>query len=95
LLIYLRPSDIDQAVTRVHRERGAAWAAQNAAYVSNYPWARSRGLEGRQAISELYRAWESLVDELLAASSCTTLLLIDPQDDWEAARKRIYSAVRR
>jgi hypothetical protein len=94
LLIYLRPSNIDQALTRVHGERGASWAAQNMAYVSNYPWARSRGLKGRQAIIELYRAWEALVDELLAASSCATLLLVDPQDDWEAALKRIYSAVR-
>jgi len=93
LLIYLRPSDIDQAVARVHGERGAAWASQNTAYVANFPWARRRGLTGRQAIIELYRAWESLVDELLASSSCTTLLLIDPQDNWEAALERIYSAV--
>ena len=94
LLIYLRPSNIDQALTRVHRERGESWAAQNVAYVSNYPWARRRGLQGRQAVIELYRAWEGLVDELLATSSCATLLLVDPQDDWEAALKRIYSAVR-
>jgi hypothetical protein len=94
LLIYLRPSNIDQALTRVHRERGESWASQNVAYVSNYPWARSRGLKGRQAVIELYRAWEGLVDELLATSSCATLLLVDPQDDWEAALTRIYSAVR-
>jgi len=86
LLIYLRPSDIDQAVARVHRERGAAWAAQNVAYVANFPWARRRGLQGRDA--------ESLVDEILATSSCATLLLVDPQNDWEAALDRIYSAVR-
>lgn len=94
LLIYLRPSNIDQALTRVHNERGEAWTSQNVAYVSSFPWARRRGLQGRQAIIELYRAWERLVDELLATSSCATLLLIDPQDDWEAALKRIYSAVR-
>jgi predicted kinase len=94
LLIYLRPSNIDQAVTRVHGERGAPWAAQNMAFVSNCPWARSRGLTGREAIVELYRAWEGVVDELLATSSCATLRLIDPQDDWEAALKRLYSAVR-
>lgn len=93
-LIYLRPSNIDQAVTRVHCERGASWAAQNIAYVSNCPWARCRGLTGREAIVELYRAWEGVVDELLATSCCARLLLIDPQDDWEAAIRRIYSAVR-
>ena len=42
LLIYLRPSNIDQAVARVHRARGEASASQNVAYVSNCPWARSR-----------------------------------------------------
>ena len=94
LLIYLRPSNIDQALTRVHRDRGEAWAAQNVAYVSNYPWARRRGLKGREAIIELYRVWEGLVDDLLATSSCATLLLVDPQDDWAAALERIYSAVR-
>jgi predicted kinase len=93
LLIYLRPSNIDQAVTRVHGARGAASAAQNIAYVSNCPWARSRGLTGREAIVELYRAWEVLVDEFLATASCAILLLVDPQDDWEAALERIYSAV--
>jgi len=93
LLIYLRPTDIDQAVARVHRERGAAWAAQNVAYVANFPWARRRGLQGRDAVIELYCAWEGLVDELLATSSCATLLLIDPQNDWETALERIYSKV--
>jgi predicted kinase len=95
LLIYLRPSNIDQAVARVHRERGAAWAAQNMTYVSNFPWARSRGLTGRRTIIELYRAWETVVDELLATSSMPKLVVVDPQHDWEAALDRIYSAVRR
>ena len=94
LLIYLRPSDIDDALRRVHRARGEAWASQNMAYVSNIPWARRRGLTGRQAIIELYRVWESVVDELLATSSCDTLLVLDPQDDWEAALEHIHSAVR-
>jgi thymidylate kinase len=93
LLIYLRPSDIDQALRRVHGERGAAWAAQNIAYVANCPWARRRGLTGREAIIELYRAWESVVDELLATSAYATLLVVDPQHDWEAALERICSAV--
>lgn len=94
LLIYLRPSNIDQALTRVHRERGAAWASQNVAFVAKCTWARKRGLQGRQAIIDLYRAWEDLVDEFLATSACATLLLIDPQDDWQAALGRIYSAAR-
>lgn len=94
-LIYLRPSDLDEAVTRVHRERGEAWTAQNVAWVANYPWARRRGLTGRQVVIELYRAWEGIVDELLAAASCATLLLTDPHLDWDATLNRIYAAVRR
>ena len=93
LLIYLRPGNLEQALGRVHHERGASWAAQNIAYVSNCPWARSRALGGRDAIIELYRAWERLVDALLGTTSCATLLLVDPQDNWEAALARIYSAV--
>jgi len=94
LLIYLRPTDIASAIARVHHVRGEAWAAQNRAWVAGQPWARSRKLRGREAVVELYRAWESVVDELYGRYRFPKLMVSDPQLDWEAALARIYRAVR-
>jgi hypothetical protein len=94
LLIYLRPTDITSAIARVHRARGEAWAAQNMAWVADRPWARSRNLRGREAVVELYRAWEGVVDELYGGYPFPKLMVSDPQQDWAAAMARIYQAVR-
>jgi hypothetical protein len=94
LLIYLRPTDIASAIARVHHARGEAWAAQNMAWVANRPWARRRNLRGREAVVELYRAWEGVVDELYGRYPFSKLMMSDPQLDWEAALARIYQAVR-
>jgi hypothetical protein len=95
LLVYLRPTDIDAAVTRVHAERGADWAAWNMAAVSAFPWARRQGLAGRAAVTGFYRAWEPLVDALLARYPFPHLLLTDPQQDRAAALQRIAAALGR
>ena len=89
LLVYLRPSDTARAVQQVHRARGDPWSSSNLAFVSDSPWARRRSVRGQAAVIALYRAWEPVVDELLALYSSPTLLLIDPQDDWEGALQRI------
>lgn len=94
LLIYLRPNDVERAVERAHRERGEPWASWNSSSVESYPWARSRKLRGRKAVVEMYRAWERIVDELWETYSFPKLLVVDPQDDWDAALRRIYSEVR-
>ena len=94
LLIYLRPTDIASAIARVHHVRGAEWAAQNMAWVAERPWARSRNLHGREAVAELYRAWEGVVDELYGSYPFPKLMVSDPQQDWETALARIYQAVR-
>jgi hypothetical protein len=94
LLIYLRPTDIASAIARVHHARGEAWAAQNMAFVASRPWARGRNLHGREAVIELYRAWEAVVDDLYGRYSFPKLMVTDPQQDWEAALARIYQAVR-
>jgi len=94
LLIYLRPTDIASAIARVHRERGEAWAAQNMAWVAARPWARSRNLGGREAVIRLYQAWDGVVDDLYGRYSFGKLMVADPQQDWDTALARIYSAVR-
>jgi hypothetical protein len=94
LLIYLRPTGIASAIARVHRERGEAWAAQNMAWVAARPWARSRNLDGREAVIRLYQAWEAVVDDLYGRYSFGKLMVTDPQQDWDTALARIYAAVR-
>ena len=91
LLVYLRPSDLGAAIRRVHAERGEPWSSRNYAFVSACRWARRRGLVGEQAVIELYRAWEQVVDQLLPMVE--SLLVVDPQRDWDAALRRILDAV--
>jgi len=55
LLVYLRPSDIADAIRRVHAERGEPWSSRNYAFVSGCPWACRRGLTGERAVVELAR----------------------------------------
>lgn len=94
LLVYLRPTDIDAAVARVHAERGADWAAWNMASVADFPWAKRQGLTGRAAVTGFYRGWEPLVDALLVRYPFPRLLLRDPQLDRTAARRRIAALLR-
>ena len=91
LLAYLRPSDVAEAIRRVHAERGEPWSSRNYAFVSACPWARRRGLVGERAVIELYRAWEQVVDELL--TTVESMLILDPQRDWEDVLGRLYAAV--
>jgi hypothetical protein len=94
LLVYLRPSDIEAAVRRVHRDRGEPWSSWNVASVSASPWAQAQGLCGPEAVVGFDRAWEPVVDELLGLYSSPKLLLVDPQADWEGTVARIAAAAR-
>ncbi|GAB2855210.1 hypothetical protein GCM10027176_67200 [Actinoallomurus bryophytorum] len=94
LLVYLRPADTAAAVERVHGARSAAWTDWNMASVAAFPWARSRDLHGRDAVIALYRAWEGVVDELLAGYPFPKIILSDPQDDWDAALRHIEEKAR-
>src|SRR5262245_6629546 len=88
LLVFLRPGALLESVRRVHAERGDPWSSRNYAFVSACRWATRRGLAGEEALVELYRAWEQLVDSLLPMMD--SLLLVDPQHDWEGTLQRIY-----
>lgn len=92
LLIYLRPADVGEAIRRVHAERGEPWSSRNLAFGSACAWARRRGLVGEAAVIALYSAWEPIVDELLPTMD--SLLLVDPQRDWERALQRIDDRIR-
>jgi predicted kinase len=92
VLIYLRPVDVVAAVTRVHAERGEPWSGRNLAFVSESAWARRRGLSGARAVIELYRAWEPIVDELLA--TVEPAVVLDPQRDWPGTLRRLCDMVR-
>ena len=91
LLVYLRPSDVADAIRRVHADRGEPWSSRNYAFVSACPWARRRALVGERAVVELYRAWEQLVDELLP--TVESIVVTDPQRDWVGALQQVYDAV--
>ena len=92
LLVYLRPVDVGEAIRRVHAERGDPWSSRNLAFVSACAWARARSFVGEAAVIALYRAWEPIVDELLPTMD--SLLVVDPQRDWESALQRIHHRVR-
>jgi hypothetical protein len=91
LLVYIRPTDVADAIRRVHAERGEPWSSRNYAFVSACRWARRHRLVGERAVIELYRAWEQVVDELL--TTIESVLVVDPQRDWEGALRRLYDEV--
>lgn len=93
-LVYLRPTDIAAAIARVHQTRGEPWSSRNLAFVEDSPWARRRNLRGRDAVVQLYQAWEPVVSQLYDRYPFAKLMLPDPQHDWPAALHRIRAAVR-
>jgi len=93
-LVYLRPADIAAAIARVHQARGEPWSSRNVAYVQDTPWARRRGLRGRDAVVGLYQAWEPVAVELFGRYPFGKLMLPDPQHDWPAALQAILAAIR-
>jgi hypothetical protein len=94
LLVYLRPADIGAAIERVHRVRGEPWSSGNVAFVEDSPWARRRGVRGRDAVTGLYEAWEPVAARLCARYPFPKIVVTDPQRDWPAALARIRAAVR-
>jgi thymidylate kinase len=93
-LVYLRPDDIPAAIARVHQARGEPWSSRNLAFVQDSPWARRRGLRGRDAVVGLYQAWEPAAVELFDRYPFGKLMLPDPQHDWPAALRSMRHAIR-
>ena len=93
-LVYLRPTDIAAAIARVHQARGEPWSSRNLAFVEDSPWARRRDLHGRDAVVQLYQAWEPVVSQLYDRYPFPKVMLPDPQHDWPAALQRICAVVR-
>ena len=93
-LLYLRPADIAAAIARVHQARGEPWSSRNLAFVQDSPWARRRGLRGRDAVVGLYQAWEPVAAGLFDRYPFGKLMLPDPQHDWPSALRAIRAAVR-
>ena len=58
------------------------------------PWARRRGLRGRDAVVGLYQAWEPVAARLFDQYPFGKLMVPDPQHDWPAALRAIRAAVR-
>ncbi len=93
-LVYLRPADIAAAVARMHQTRGEPWSSRNVVYVQDCPWARRRNLRGRDAVVQLYQAWEPVVASLYDHYPFPKLMVPDPQHDWPSALRVICAAVR-
>ena len=93
-LVYLRPTDIAAAIARVHQTRGEPWSSRNLAFVADSPWARRRNLRGRDAVVQLYQAWDPVVSQLYDRYPFPKLMLPDPQHDWPDALQTIGAAVR-
>jgi thymidylate kinase len=93
-LVYLRPTDIAAAIARVHQTRGEPWSSRNLDFVQNSPWARRRNLHGRDAVVQLYQAWDPLVNQLYDRYPFPKLMVSDPQHDWPAALRAICAAIR-
>ncbi len=93
-LVYLRSADIAAAVARVHQTRGEPWSSRNVVYVQDCPWARRRNLRGRDAVVQLYQAWEPVASQLYDRYPFGKLVVSDPHHDWPTALRTICAAIR-
>ena len=58
------------------------------------PWAAGRDLHGREAVIQLYREWEQVVDTLFARHPFGKIMVVDPQQDRAAALRLVQAALR-
>ncbi|MFC4947029.1 hypothetical protein [Pseudonocardia sp. GCM10023141] len=58
------------------------------------PWARSRGLQGRDVVVGMYLEWDALVRRFLAGYAHPSVTVDDPRDDRSLALQRIRAAAR-
>ena len=91
LLVYLRPSDVADAIRRVHAERGEPWSSRNYAFVSACPGRGGAACVGERGGDRALPGVGAVVDELV--SIVESLLIVDPQQDWAGALERILDAV--
>jgi len=94
LLVYLRPTKIEESIRLTLQSRGDPWRGWLARSFSSLPWSKSRGLSGESAIVAFYEDWEELVERLFERHRGPKLIVEDPQRDWEAALRSIQAAIR-
>lgn len=93
LLIYLRHSDIDQAIRRVAAERGIAWVQYQVEWKLESPYAKRRGLKDLDGLVVAYREYRALTDQLYEELTLPKISIEDAHKDWKKCDAIIDRAV--
>jgi hypothetical protein len=93
LLIYLRDSNIGQAIRSIGAERGSAWVQYQIEWKLESPYAKRRGLKNLDGLIDLYRDYRALTDQLYEELTLPKIRIENAQQDWKKCDAIIDRAV--
>jgi hypothetical protein len=91
VLVYLDSRDAIETLQTVGLVRGEAWMAYAIAVMTNCPYAWNRHLSGLEGAVEMVRAYQHVVEELLAESPLPRLVLSNCRGQWDSCYERILT----
>lgn len=91
VVIYLRHSDLRDAIRAIFRERGPKWESYQLEWKLRSPYARNRGLRGLEGLALMYEEYRMLTDSLFDSLGCRKLAIETDGGDWQAYYSQILS----
>lgn len=88
VLIYLRRSDITEALRTLVEERGTTWQEYQTRWKLSSPLARRHGWYGFDGLVDFYTSYRAVCDGLVQEVDVPKLV-IDHDGDWDAIYRRI------
>jgi hypothetical protein len=82
LLIYFHQDDVDSAIRVVSTQRGEEWVNYQVNWKLASPYARRRGLAGRDGLVDLYRQYRALTDQLFADLDIPKISIENSRQEW-------------
>jgi hypothetical protein len=82
LLIYFYQDDVDSAIRAVSAQRGDKWVDYQTNWKLESPYARRRGLAGRDGLIALYRQYRALTDRLFADLDMPKIRIENSSRQW-------------
>jgi hypothetical protein len=89
VVIYLKCGDIKTCVEETGCQRSVSWLAKTIDNYMSLPFARNRGLTGRDGYVACLECRQELELEILESLPCTKLIITDPLRNWEETKQSI------
>lgn len=93
LLVYLRPDDPRAHIGKVLREETPEWIDRVTSIWGETPWARERGLRGREGFVAFFEEWGPQLDVLIECAAFETVRVANPRSSWQQAIPELVDAL--